>query len=580
MPAVSLDNINGPSPTLDSDFVFDTKYNQVEYEVELWLDNSGGNSINQRVPINPNSVVNLTIDDILVNWAAQGTLTIMHYPESAPANQGNGYGQTVQTGRGNYVFRNDGLDLLRVRMIPKLNPSNNKSYSTSDRMFWTLSFLFSIYDREEIDMPQGAQNAAGNSVKALKLYFWDCWYQRLNTRVVQYSTGLSTEAAQDPTLDNGTQGVLRTGKAIKEIIDLGLSEGGVQGALGGYLDSSVGSGFGLNYPPTADIGEDFDIGAANIFYTAPAFATAYDSLQYIYDKHVSTASIASSPTGPQPPRGGRPFSNQVFDFCILRKEKGPTETDVGVLTLKPISSYFQKAGNSQTGPGEYQIEHFFLQSYAADSAGKLYRAPKGDGSSDTVDITSPGYSYIQNYRFVDIAAITNSQEFCNRPIYSFDYKNRVYNIEYNNNSVMTARKFITDKYIKELYKSGEGEELFLINLEEEKKDLNFKPTFSNDGDNPNIRQSFGLQKLLKIGVFQNACINFRTLGLPFRDSGKFIAIDKIDGVDSGEFEDKFYGQWFIIDIKHIFESEIYYNDITAIKVHRFAASPVDIYGTI
>jgi hypothetical protein len=581
MSAVSLDSIAGTTTTLDTDFIVDTKFNQVEYEVEIWLDNSGGNSINQRVPLNPNSIVNLTINDTLANWAAQGTITVMHSPESAPANQSSDYGQSILTPRGNYVFRNDGLDLLRIRMIPKTNPSNNKSYSSqSDRKFWTLSFLFSIYDREEIDLPQGSRNAAGSTIKALKLYFWDCWYQRLNTRVVQYSTGLSTKSTVDPTLDNGTQGVLKTGEAIKEIIDLGLSESGKQGSLGGYMDPSIGSGFGFNYPPTVNIGPDFDIGAANIFYTAPAFATAYDSLMYMYSKHVSSEFIPSSPAGPQPPRGGRPFSNKVFDFCLLKKEKGPNETDIGQLSLKPISKIFEKAGNTQTGPGQYQIEHFFVQGYGADSANKAYRAPKGDNSSNNIDITSPGYSYIQNYRFVDIAAATNAQDFCNRPVYSFDYKNRVLNIEYDNNSVTTARKFMSDRYIKQLYKSGSGDEIFLINLEEEKKDLNFKPTFSNDGDNPDIRQSIGLQKLLKIGVFQNACINFRTLGLPFRESGRFIAIDKIDGVESGEFEDKFYGQWFIIDIKHIFESEIYYNDITAIKMHRFAASSVNLYGTL
>jgi len=69
MPAVPLNSITGPTPTLNSDFVFDARFNQVEYEVELWLDNSGGNSQSGKVPINPNSIVNLTIDDILANWA-------------------------------------------------------------------------------------------------------------------------------------------------------------------------------------------------------------------------------------------------------------------------------------------------------------------------------------------------------------------------------------------------------------------------------------------------------------------------------------------------------------------------------
>lgn len=571
--SISINSIEGPTPIVDSDFITNTKFNQVDYETEIWLDNSGGGSLSRRQAINPNSIINLTINDSLANWVSQGTMTIMYTPESEPIS--TKYGQSVSTNYGRYVFRNDGLDLLRIRMVPKTNPVNvAKSYSVQeDRKFWTLSFLFSIYDKEEISLPQGAENAAANTLKALKLHFWDCWFQRLNTRVIQYSTALSPNARIDTNLDNGTQGVLKTGQAIKEIIDIGLNENPEQNKPGPYIDTSIGGGLGFNYSPTPEIGKDFDIGGANIFYTAPAFATAYDSLMYIYNRHVSNTSRSTSPS-PGRPRGGAAYSNKVFDFSILVKEKGPTEKDVGQLTLKSVTSFFNEAGNEPTKPGKYQIEHFYLQAYADDKASEIMKAPRGDGKSSTVDITSPGYSYIQNYKFVDIAPVTNSDKFCNRPVYSFDFKNRVFNIEFNNNSVLAARKFMSDSYIDKLYKQGSGEKLFLVTLEEEKKNLNFAPVFSPDGDNPDIRQSFGLQKLLKIGLFQNACINFRTPGLPFRETGRFIAIDKITGSKSNEFEDKFYGQWFIIDIKHVFESEIFYNDITAIKVHRFTESSV------
>lgn len=577
-----------PNPTvttLTNSSVFETKYNQVQYEVELWLDNGGGNSLQNRFPINPNGVISLIINDTLADWSSSGTLTLMFPPEG---NKGvsTGSSSSSTTNYASYIFRNDGLDLLRVRMKPLLNPANGKGYTVDDPKFWTLSYLFSIYDKEEIDMPLGEQNAATNKVKALKLHFWDSWFQRLNTRVIQFSTALSVSPAPtiDATMDNGTQGVLRTGHAIKQVIDLGLSENPNQASYTGscFPDPSISpAGVNLQYPVTKEIGADFDIGSANIFFTAPSYATAYDCLMYLYNKHVSSAQIASS-SGPQPPRGGRDFSNQLFDFCILSKEKGPDPESVGQLTLKPMSTFFDKAGNSASSPGEYQIEHFFLQSYFdGDSVSAIYKAPKGEGTSGTVDISSPGYSYISNYRFVDIAALINSKEFCNRPVHSFDFRTRLLGIEYGNNNVETARKFIAEKYINKVYKrGGDSEKLFLVTLEEEKRDKNFKPVYSPDGDNPKIRQNAGLQKLLKLGVFENAAVNFRTLGLPFREPGRFIAIDKIVGSESGEFEDKFYGQWFIIDIKHIFESEIYYNDITAIKVHRFDTLPINLPGTI
>ena len=59
------------------------------------------------------------------------------------------------------------------------------------------------------------------------------------------------------------------------------------------------------------------------------------------------------------------------------------------------------------------------------------------------------------------------------------------------------------------------------------------------------------------------------MGSTNREPGRFIAIDRTEGVEDGDFQNKFFGQWFVINVKHIFESEFYYNDITAIKIHSF-----------
>jgi hypothetical protein len=50
-------------------------------------------------------------------------------------------------------------------------------------------------------------------------------------------------------------------------------------------------------------------------------------------------------------------------------------------------------------------------------------------------------------------------------------------------------------------------------------------------------------------------------------------------VDSGDFQDKFYGQWFVINVRHVFESELYYNEITAVKLHRFDSLQNKFPGT-
>jgi hypothetical protein len=75
--------------------------------------------------------------------------------------------------------------------------------------------------------------------------------------------------------------------------------------------------------------------------------------------------------------------------------------------------------------------------------------------------------------------------------------------------------------------------------------------------------------LLQTGLFQNSCIVFTVPGLSFRKPGRFIGIDKPNGSPNNTFSDKFYGQWFIIDVKHFFEKGAYYNTIIAVKIHRY-----------
>jgi len=593
-------------------FTYDTKFNQTRHEFEIYLDNGAGESDQRRYPINPNAIVNLTIQDTLADWVARGHMTFYYNPESNIGVYDERLGQISEgTGlltpeqKGFYVFRNDGKDYLRIRIKPNIQDQANinqtgtgTGINITDEKHWTLSYLFSIYDVEDIDLPPGARNQASATLKCFKIYFWDSWYQKMLTNFVQYSTALSQQANIEEDKFQGlyaNPGVIPTGIAMKELIDLSLTTNTSQENYTGEVIGLTDSSLRLLYNPTAPLGENWEEGAAKIFFTNPTSSNAYQSLTYLYDKHISNSS-ENVQSSQQQTRDGVPADTAIHDFSILIKERGPQATDVGQLTLRSMSSFFNKAGNSLNAPGPYQIEHFFLQNYGNFSASKIrdqdaigttratksYRAPIGNTSSDTVDFKSLKYNQITNYRFVDISALTNATEFCTTPVYSFDFKNRSFNVEFKNNTVLAAREFMSKKYINQLYKKdiSDVEKLFLITLDQDKKNKNINSNFSCYGDNPLIRQSNGIQKLLYLGVFQNACINFRSLGLTSRKPGRFIAIDKTDGVDSGVFEDKFYGQWFVIDVKHIFETELFYNDITAIKIHRFDTLPLNFVGTI
>jgi hypothetical protein len=529
-----------------------TKFNQLLHSVEIYIETGNG----QKYNVNPNSIVNFSIEDTLSNWVTQGTLSFFYNPDIDgntiyDSRTGNDVkatdGLTNSDETASLNFTCDGNDNVFIHIVPKTENTNSASVGgvstpefniPEDSVFWSITHKMAIYDMEDIDLPPGAQNAASSTLKCYKLYFWDYWYQKLLTNVIEYSTGESSNANPQSDIEKGYEhpGTIPTGIAMKEILEKGLED-----------ELKIGEG------------EDWEDGATNIFYTAPAQATAYDNLTYIYEQHISNKS-----------------SGDIHDQSILLKEKGPNFKDTGYLTLRPISHFFEKAGNSEKSPGEYQIEHFFLQSYTdSDTEGsrptKNFKAPIAENSSNIeVDIKTLKYHQITNYRFVDVASITNSREFLSRPVYSVNFKTRELLVEFQANKVDAAKKFIADNYISQLYKGGGSpEDLFLINVDKNKQSKNIRPVFSLFRDESKGRQAVGAQKILYTGLYHNACINFRTLGLTYREPGRFIAIDKTEGVESGDFQNKFFGQWFVINVKHIFESEMYYNDITAVKIHRF-----------
>lgn len=540
-----------------------TKFNEQIYEYEIYLDCGAGESDTKKYFINTAAIVNLDIEDTLADWVIRGTLTVydsFNALENAPKDN-NEISQ--------YAFRNDGNDVLYFRLFPVFTELN----LDIDRTHWEMIYRFSIYDVEDIDLPTGAQNQTATATKCKKFYFHDYWYHKLITNTLEYSTAFSNDApaknsTEPPTDDDRS---IYTGTAMKEVIDETL---GNDPEIDYAITSSVAGG-------SDDL---WDRGATKIFYTAPATNSAYDTLMDLYERHISVDSYSTSPAVSSP-RGGTAGTSEN-DFCLLVKERGPKEGDEGFLSLKSMSWYFEKAGKGV--PGDFQIEHFYIQDYyPTDKPQPSVRRAPVLGSQDMQKDTSLGaYSQITSYRFVDISPLINATKFVNTPVYSFDFNTRTYSVEFQQNSAEKARNFMCKKYISKVTteSTSDEEKLFLLTLEKSKEDKNTKPVYSvfgGDDDNHRLtRQADGLQKILKTGVFQNACINFRCLGSTNREPGRFVAIDRYEGTEDNNFNNKLYGQWFVINVRHVFEGGLYFNDITAIKVYRFKPLDITLPGTI
>lgn len=504
------------------------------HEIQIFIFNG-----EQVYSIAPTAIIELNIEETIANWVTQGTLTIYNSNE------------LIEYLR-KYNFRNDGEDLLRIRIIPK--DLNIKGLPTlninTNRQLWEINDLFSIYDIEDVTPPTKSNADANKYKKFKKFYFWDTRYQIMLTKNIQYSTALSTKAPinslsplngfDSATIATDENRSIPTGDAIHEIIKASLDNNPILAKTGLEVNAS----------------KYWDNGGRTIFYTSGASDNCFEDLEYVKSRHISSTF----------------FDTGIPDFCLLSTERSPD--GLSFFTLTPFSKIFSRAGNEQ--PGEDQIEHFYLHADAREESQQgitSYRAPKNSNFNSTRDITLRDFSFITSYELTDIAPSVNSGDFISYGVYSFDFAKRQYNVEFANHNFFTAQKLFQEKYISQLYKNGKsGNDNFLLNVYNNSKLKNYSvmPVFNNEGDStkPEIRAISGLYKLLYTGLFQNTCINFTVPGLTLRQAGKFIGIDRPEGSLDNTLDDKLCGQWYVINVVHTITNGAYYNNITAIKIHR------------
>jgi len=511
-----------------SGFTSEYALNNHMHEIEIFIFNESGT-----YAIAPTSIVTLSIEESLSDWVVNGDLTVLYSPEIAEKLDGS------------FNFSNNGEDILRIRIKPldikgksiSLNSDNNQD-------LWELNYLFSIYNIEDVTVQNGSNSQANALKKHRKFYFWDIRYQKMSTRTLGYSTATSSLSSKS-VLPYGTDSdglrSLDSDLLIYDLIKTSLN------------NDPLLSKTGLEQDPT----NNWEKGSTRVFYTTPTDSTSFDDLMYAFSRHVSST--------------GKSAAN-VKDFSILSIERG--KGDVGYFTLRSVSDYFKKSTRGDQ-PGEYQIEHFFLQSDTQNNKGVgLYRAPILTIPSSVRDIKIKDYNSILKYEFVDISPLVNAKGFATTPVYSFDFNKRQYNVEFKSNSLSTAKDFINNNYINNLFKRSKVQgETFLLDKDTSDKTSGYtvNPVYSVYGrsDIPLSRNPDGIKKLLQTGLFQNTCINFTTLGLTLRDSGRFIAIDRPDGSKDDGVDDKLCGQWFVINVMHTIANGAYYNNITAVKINRY-----------
>ena len=464
--------------------------------------------------INTAALVKLVIEEDSREWFKRGYL-IINNKENLIERRPNEF----MSPAANYKFRNDGRDLLLINIKPLYdNEGNNLSMDTFPSEGWELSYIFSIYDVEDIpgDKPDE---------KDIKLYFWELDYQLFaestsngwNTNNVLYNLNPSLRGKSSILTDENRK--VPTGEAIKDLIKDTLNlRSGIQ-----------------------KFNDYWDPGASMIFYNPPTNNQSVDDLEYLFNRHVSS----------------KKFGQIEGDVPLLYRNRYTKEWTLTSL----VNEMSLAVVNKSAGP--WQLEQFFLTSNTSTGViiPSLLKTPQT--TEAYLNLNFGGKSSVNNYQFVDMSALDNAFVLINTPCTSNNIKNKQFNIDYKDNSISNIKEYFQNNYIKKF--SNNRAPTALLSLNKTKtSSTSYKQPYSY-GATKVERYPEARNTILKTGLFLNQCLHFVVPGSTIRKCNRFVGLDRQIGAIDADFDEKFLGQWYLIKVVHEFTQNTYINNITAVK---------------
>ena len=123
----------------------------------------------------------------------------------------------------------------------------------------------------------------------------------------------------------------------------------------------------------------------------------------------------------------------------------------------------------------------------------------------------------------------------------------------------TAEEVVTYNEMRQYFKDnvcGGREPSLPVAPEENRRVVKYEMQYGDEADRIIIRNA-----MMRSFIFDNTTIVLRVPGLPARTSGEFILINNVNS----ESKSSINGLWFVTSVRHIIESELYVNEITAVK---------------
>lgn len=494
-------------------------------------------------------VNNLVIEDDLFDWYTKGYITFRDDEDAIERAPGPDKLLDMFRLSTGYKIRGDGRDILSINISPKIDQVKNFLMKVSgmeaqpDEDIYKMSNDYAVYDIK--------QDYTENGQQLKTLYFWDLRYQLLLERNTHYSTGL-IKSKKEPAFNKkirqstNTDRGINSGDAIQEYLKIALED----------------------QKPEFD--DDWDSGGTKVFYTSPAQYKGINDLDWLMDSHVSDNSADN-------------------DFGILKYDQYTKKW-----TLQGISKYFEKATNGKEA-GDYQYDKFqisnhsgtlpkWLSFFGAKNKAPKYTLSDLNSKKKSLKIPLPYLGQLSRknivlgevseiernkWKFCDLAGLDNQSLLTTYAVHSYNIETHEFNVDVYNNEIQTVTEKFQQKYIENNF-LGDGKPSVSFNITPGKKTrkvLNNMYTLSND---EKVRAVKGRNQLYKNLIFLNNACSLELKGETHRRSGRFFSLDRQGFYFDNEFDEKVLGQYFVVNVKHVFDGETYKNEVLGVKPYRYA----------
>jgi len=381
---------------------------------------------------------------------------------------------------------------------------NSQKSGDINKEVWNLNYMFVIHDIEDYD-----DNDIKGNLK--KIYLTDVQKFEFMDKTSKFSTALMQRGVSIPQyLRDDSDRCHFTGDILKEIIKEANNK--------------------------AIFDDGWDNGSNKVFYTSPANRDYLSDIKYIYSIHQSS------------------IDN---DFCILSKQRNTEKW-----CLKSFQNIVETALNQtdKTKVG-FELMEAFIVSDSANETKIPIKSRVPTNYNVNYNISFGDLSKIEKFDLVEMSKLDKSDFIKTKVAHTYNFDDGKFEI--NHFDISDTKHFYDKKYLDKL-KSQKS--LLSVGVNQEKNDkieyiYGCKYTFDNTYEFLTRNSVLKSQYVLSVGI------EFESIGMTHRQSGKFFSIRKEHKYYDNDFESKLQGIWYCTNVTHVFTESGYTNNISGIKLN-------------